>query len=142
MVEAPTSLLDVFPTVAQAAHVTPPGDKPLDGKSLLPVIEDAGAAHQLLFWRSGELRAVRRGDWKLISSADPSRTWLYELSTDPGEAHDLSGERPDVVAELEALLAEHDTELETPRWPALFTLPVYAEIGKETPQDDYIYWAN
>jgi len=142
VVHAPTSLLDVYPTVAEAAGATAPGQKPLDGKSLLPVIENAGAAHQLLFWRSGELKAVRRGDWKLISSVDPPRTWLYDLSTDPGEEHDLTADRPEIVAELAALIVEHDQALETPRWPALFELPVYAEIGKETPEDDYIYWAN
>jgi arylsulfatase A-like enzyme len=142
IVQAPTSLLDIYPTVAQAAGVIGPPVKPLDGKSLLPVIGDAGTAHQVLFWRSGELRAVRRDYWKLISSADPQRVWLYDLSTDPGERNDLSTDRPEIVAELETLLAEHDTELETPRWPALFEIPVYAEIGKESPEDDYIYWAN
>jgi arylsulfatase A-like enzyme len=142
VVNAPTSLLDVFPTVAEAAGAAAGGGKPLDGRTLLPVISDAAAGHEVLFWRSGDLRAVRRGDWKLISSADPPRIYLYDLSADPGEENDVSGERQEIVAELETLLAEHDTELEQPRWPALFEIPVYAELGKETPEDDYIYWAN
>ena len=37
---------------------------------------------------------------KLIATPFSDKVELYDLSTDPGELHDLSGERPEDVAEL------------------------------------------
>jgi arylsulfatase A-like enzyme len=56
----------------------------------------------------GELAArpgrfvVLDGRWKLIALGDkePLETHLYDLQADPGETHDLAGERPDLVARL------------------------------------------
>ena len=44
------------------------------------------------------------GDWKLIVDHLRGREHLYDLATDPGEAVDLSGERPEKLAELVTLL--------------------------------------
>ena len=58
---------------------------------------------------SAHLRALRRGDLKLILDLDTGRTMLFDLSTDPDEAHDLAGERPEVVVamreELKAMVS-------------------------------------
>ena len=57
---------------------------------------------------------MRQGDWKLMRTGlkkGAPRLALYDLSTNPAEsdAQDLSGERPEVVEELEALMdASHD----------------------------------
>jgi hypothetical protein len=45
-------------------------------------------------------------------------TELYDLVTDPIEAHDIAADRPDVVARMEAILdREH---LPDPAWPLPF----------------------
>lgn len=69
--------------------------------------------------------AIRRGGWKLILDNRTSGGWmvpegappvpgspgqLYHLAEDPGETRDLWAERPDIVAELTALLEKHKKE--------------------------------
>src|SRR4029079_9921834 len=64
-----------------------------------------------LFWRRPPDRpgtkeapfpdlAMRDGDWKLLCMTDGSAPELYDLATDPGEAHNLAGEHPDRVAAM------------------------------------------
>jgi len=69
--------------------------------------------------------AIRRGAWKLILDNRTSGGWmvpegtppvpgspgqLYNLAEDPGETRDLWAERPDIVAELTALLEKYKKE--------------------------------
>lgn len=60
------------------------------------------------------MHAVRKGDWKLMFpdrmrfytyTGDPKVTQpeLYNLATDIGETRNVSGEHPEIVAELTAL---------------------------------------
>jgi arylsulfatase A-like enzyme len=70
------------------------------GRSLVPVLEGAARTpHEILFWEHMGHRAVRWGDWKLVSTR--GRPWeLYDIARDRSEQHDLSEEHPDVVEEL------------------------------------------
>jgi arylsulfatase A-like enzyme len=81
---------------------------------------EAGEPVDLLFhvdwWKRCMARALQRGRWKLVSI---ERNYeglehvvrLYDVEADPGETVDLSGQHPDVVAELtrrlDALTALH-----------------------------------
>lgn len=60
-----------------------------------------------LFWEYGPQLAVRQGRWKLLHSPREelggpfvAEELLFDLSTDPSESTDLSGEYPQVAAEL------------------------------------------
>jgi arylsulfatase A-like enzyme len=106
--EQPVIALDFLPTALAAAEATPPDD--LDGVNLLPFLTGAKATapHETLFWRTGGpggTNAVRRGNLKLvrIGKAAPE---LYDLAADVGESKNLALERPEVVRELVAALAE------------------------------------
>jgi hypothetical protein len=49
--------------------------------------------------------SLYRGNWKLVRTALPRGdfTWrLFDLSVDPGETTDLSGENPELFAEMRA----------------------------------------
>lgn len=63
-----------------------------------------GAQQQAVIFGEG-------GRWKAIRPAlkqAPDRLELYDLVTDPAEAHDIAGEHPDVVARAAAIMrAEH-----------------------------------
>lgn len=60
---------DWFPTLLELAGVAPPSGVTIDGRSLLPVIQDANAPapRDIMHWQWQNGWAVRQGDWKLIS---------------------------------------------------------------------------
>ncbi|MBP7935323.1 MAG: sulfatase [Phycisphaerae bacterium] len=113
--------LDIHPTALAAASpekpLDIPADKALDGVNLLPFLraEKSGSPHEVLFWRFGRQAAVRKDDVKLLRIQ--GQTTLYDLSKDPAEEHDLSGEKPELIKELTAALAKWESELKKPLWP-------------------------
>ncbi|HEY1377728.1 MAG TPA: sulfatase-like hydrolase/transferase [Gemmataceae bacterium] len=131
----PVISLDILPTALAAAGVTPPAAPPLDGVNLLPHLTGRAGAppHEALYWRYGNERAVRRGDWKLTMPArEPAG--LYDLSADVAEAHDLSAARPAVVAELTRLYERWAAELQPPRWRDLMNLNAPGPASKAPPK--------
>jgi arylsulfatase A-like enzyme len=125
--DAPAVNLDIFPTCLAAAGLTLPRDRVVDGRDITPLLtgESAESPHDYLYlYHHGELEGVRSGRWKYFRSTN-HYTWpmpvnrklgrlanhtegptplLFDLSTDPGEAYDLSQRFPEVVAELEAAM--------------------------------------
>ena len=52
---------------------------------------------------------LRTREWRYVFAGRDGRESLYRIEEDPGEAHDLAGAHPDVLARLRrALLAEID----------------------------------
>ena len=101
----PVSLIDLAPTMLAAAGA-PIDDLP--GRSLLggggvdtgrPVI-----AERLLYGE--ETKAMVSWPHKVILQVDSGNAMLFDLAADPGEQHDLAGDRPDDVAYLLGALAE------------------------------------
>ncbi len=108
--EQPVIALDFLPTSLAAADSVDLAPKNLDGVNLLPFLsgEKASAPHDLLFWRTngpGGNNAVRRGSMKLVrlGKAEPE---LYDLAADIGESKNLAAEKPEVVKELVAAIAD------------------------------------
>jgi len=145
--QSPVSGIDLLPTAVAAAGAALPADRPLDGKNLLPLLTEAApeAPARTLFWRDGSLRSVRDGDWKLIDSQRPRRTWLFDLASDPTERTDLSAARPEQVARLRALLQAHHADMPPPAWRSFIELPVAIDRTLDQPSgpdDDFTYWIN
>ncbi len=144
--ESPVAHIDVLPTVAAAAGAPLPTDRAIDGVNLLPFVDGTGASgqpHEALFWRSGYYQAVRANGWKLQVSDNPQKAWLFDLNADPTERVNLADTRPEKVAELRALLTEHNARQAKPLYPAAGQLPVLVDKTLEevgTPEDEYIYW--
>jgi arylsulfatase A-like enzyme len=140
------SHLDLFATAAAAGGGAIPTDRKIDSQNLLPELESGGTiAPRTLFWRSGDYRVVRDGDWKLQVSARPNRVWLHNLAADPLEKHDLSAEMPEKVAELRRRITAQAAEMPAPLWPALLEGPVRIDVPINAPWkegQDYVYWAN
>lgn len=60
--------IDIFPTFVQAAGGSLPGDRVIDGKDILPLLEGRvpESPHEAVFAMSGtQLRMIRSGRWKL-----------------------------------------------------------------------------
>jgi len=108
-----THLMDIPATILEVAGVPYPDTRdgkpvpPLLGKSLTPIPSgesDAvrGPADRIGWVLFGN-RAVRMGDWKLVSLCAPygAGDWqLSDLKADPGETHDLAAERPEIRDEI------------------------------------------
>ena len=100
-------VIDIVPTilgVCMAAPLTQWNDKPVPaapGKSLRPMFDtDGSVEHDFLWWFHDGHRAIRVGDWKLVSPK--GQPWeLYDLGTDRAEQNDRSHENSDKVAALE-----------------------------------------
>ena len=131
--DEPVSALDVVATVAAAAGLELPRDRPYDGVDLLPFVrgEKTGAPHEALYWRAEYARAVRKGRHKLIQDRLFHTTALYDLLADPGERRDLSTERPDLVRALEADLDGFEKQCRAPLWPHVMEYRHVTEDGRE-----------
>ena len=100
-------LLDIFPTLCDLTDLPIPGT--VEGKSLLPVIEDPSTEVRdtLHFAYKDVQRAVRQGDHKLIEYAVNGKrtTQLFNLIGDPSETRDLAND-PDQAPKMESLRTE------------------------------------
>ncbi|PVD27835.1 hypothetical protein C0Q70_13010 [Pomacea canaliculata] len=138
VIDEPVSLMDIVPTIADLLHVPLPGDRVIDGKSLVPLLtgETQTSAHEFLFhYCQDEVHAVRyrprTGNkvWKLsfkepndyntdklgaacsdVLHLDPPR--LYDITSDPAETSPLDSKSyPEVVKTMLSALADHKKSL-------------------------------
>lgn len=127
----PVSSLDVFPTALSAAGGTLPEEGVLDGVDLVPYLTGLNTSkpHEQLYWRAGEVWAIRDDSWKLIHAAD--RYWLYDLNKDIGELNNLAEKRPDMVERLTARYDQWNKGNIEPLWPAYAAknMPEFAVDG-------------
>jgi arylsulfatase len=113
----PGHLVDLVPTLLELAGLPAPqsagGENrpPLPGRSLVPALtKDVAIGRDFLFFKHSGNRALRVGDWKIVS-AGPDGPWaLYDLSKDRGENHDLASSRPEKVKELAEVWGRADEE--------------------------------
>ncbi len=110
---------DLMATAADLAGVKSP--KNLDSISLVPTITgqpERQRQHDYLYWEfyeRGGKQALRQGRWKAIRMPIfTGRIQLYDLSSDLGEADDISAEHPRVVEALQLLMDAAHTP--NPNW--------------------------
>lgn len=133
--------LDMFATIAAATGAQVPSDRKMDSFNLLA----AGPKREITFWRSGDYRAVRAGDWKLQISKRPDKAWLFNLATDPTEQVNLADKDPARVAALRKLIETQNAGLPKPLWPGLLEAPIRIDVPLNAPwtkDQEYVYWAN
>ena len=65
-------------------------------------------------FRTRPCSVVRRGRYKLHEYFEDGRIELYDLESDPGEAHDLAAEFPERAAALHTRLLAWRAELDAP----------------------------
>ena len=115
--------VDLYPTLCDLAGLeAPQSPRKLDGQSLAAVLRDENAASKDAIFHvyprsrqgQGQLigRAVRTERYRLVewkaagAKADTAELELYDYVDDPGETRNLASARPEVVAELRAILAK------------------------------------
>lgn len=130
------TLRDIFPTLAPLVGAAMPTDRIYDGHDIWPLLRgEPGAKSQTdrlyYYGRTGQLFAVREGEWKLHFIAPEERwwgkidggalvetkpttppPWLYNLRTDIGETRNLADAHPELVARLQQAARAFDQDLE------------------------------
>ena len=146
-VEQPVAHIDLMPTMAAAAGAELPAVE-IDGQNLLPVTLGTGALKRpddALYWQSGRTRVVRAGDWKLQVEGRRNKMWLFDLKNDPTEQTNLAANHPDKLAELLALLDQHQAGSREPLWLPTTERPTAIDKTRAErvgPDDEVVYWPN
>jgi arylsulfatase A-like enzyme len=110
-----TELIDIYPTLAQLARLTPPAN--LQGQSLLPLLKDPKTAKwdkhmAFTISRSGG-ESIRTHRWRFTQWGHGAKgAELYDRQKDPGEFTNLAKNRryAGEVAKLKALLKKKRVE--------------------------------
>jgi len=107
--ETPIITTDLFYTLKEVAGVEVGPQTGSDGRSLVPLLENAETAWERdLFWHyphyhaggDSPYSAIRSGKYRLIEFHEDNAVVLYDLESDAGERTDLAQQRPDVTRSL------------------------------------------
>ena len=120
---SPSHLIDIMATCVDLAGANYPADfagqsiQPLEGLSLAPSFAGKKLSRsQPLFWEHEGNRAIRDGDWKLVSK-HPGDWELYNIAVDRTEMHNLAAEQPERVTELSRRWDEWAERVGVLPWP-------------------------
>ncbi|MCF8264191.1 MAG: arylsulfatase [Melioribacteraceae bacterium] len=105
VIDIMATVLDIsdsnYPTKFKGNSITP-----LEGKSLMPLLKGENKnIHDKIYWEHIGNRAIRKGNWKLVS-VDDGNWELYDMKSDRTETNNLINQYPDLAAEL-----KHDYSL-------------------------------
>ncbi|HYO81536.1 MAG TPA: arylsulfatase [Bryobacteraceae bacterium] len=104
LVHTPCHLIDVLPTVLELSGAEPriaEDAPPLPGRSLAAAMRTgASIARDHLYFHHNNNRALRAGNWKLVSAGKDGPWELYDMKKDRSEMHNLAGSSPAIAAQL------------------------------------------
>jgi arylsulfatase len=109
----PAHFIDIMPTLVEISGADYPKEfsdqtiVPMQGVSLSPVMRgkttDRGKP---LFWEWSKGKAVREGDWKIVTHGDGAPWELYNIGEDPTETNNLAEMNPQIVEHMNQLFAD------------------------------------
>jgi arylsulfatase A-like enzyme len=123
LVDDPAHLIDLMATCVDLSEVEYPKEfaqhkiQPMEGISLAPAFKGTPLQRpNPIFWEHEGNRAIRKGDWKLVSKhkGEPE---LYHIPKDRTELNDLSSKMPDKVKELSQEWMQWATRAGVQPWP-------------------------
>ncbi len=128
----PAHLIDIMATCLDITGVAYPtqfnGNNIIakEGKSLVPAFTIKQIARDFIFWEHEGNRALRVGNWKLVSktiknksfvAADEKAWELYDMINDPSETKNLAIANPNKVKELATLWEREARRTYALPWP-------------------------
>jgi arylsulfatase A-like enzyme len=117
VIHEPVIQMDLTATALALAGAQPDAQWPLDGKSLLPLLQNPKVSvHESLCWSYERQWAIRKGKWKLTSAflAKGDKTpglRLCDLEADVSEETDLSEKEPDRVKQMQSEFEQWHSEM-------------------------------
>ena len=95
--------IDLLPTLAELANITVASEKPLDGRSLAPLLTGHAQdwPERMIFSHWSGRVSVRTQQYRLDTNGR-----LYDLDADPGQQHDLSKKLADKTRQLRTAVAD------------------------------------
>jgi arylsulfatase A-like enzyme len=126
-VATPAHLIDLMATCVDLAGATYPKEfnrqkiQPMEGQSLAPAFSPTpqlprSLAQRPLFWEHEGNRAIREGQWKLVSK-HPGGWELYDMDADRTEMCDLAAKQPERVRQMAALWDAWAARVGVQPWP-------------------------
>lgn len=138
--DTPITSVDFMPTFAELAGVDVPSSQPVDGVSIVPLLQGNKIPERSIFWHyplylKGEVKqdqvipiygaskgfwratpssAICRGDWKLIQYFEDGHIELYNVVQDVSEKQNLALEYPEKVAILKKELEQWQQRTQAP----------------------------
>jgi len=103
---------DFFPTICELLNLSAPAG---DGTSLAPLLRDPHTSwsRDTLYWHfphyyptTSPVSAIRCGSYKLLHYYEDDHTELYDLASDPSEAHNLAAREINKSQELNSRLTQ------------------------------------
>ncbi len=137
----PMHHIDLWPTLGALPSPLGVSRSPnVDGVDLSPFVfgrQRERGPHERLFWSPVPSNAVIwEGPWKLLRVDRYNLTELYNLEDDPSESRNLAQRLPDVVAQLNATLADWRAGIAPPQWEPPAKAKWQASPGLFAPPDD------
>ncbi len=123
LVTEATHIVDIAATIYDVSETSYPDTSeqnpitPLEGHSFRSAIENVGWVRPApIFWEHEGNRAVRLGDWKLVSEGNT--VWeLYDMKEDRTELSDLSADQPDVLSRMVQMYEDWAERVGALPWP-------------------------
>lgn len=118
------STMDIFATILALNKVDLPTDRVMDSFDLSTALlhETDGTRDRFFYYRGYQLMAVRKGPWKMhlatqsgYGQANPKEhgpPLLFHLEHDPSEKRNVAEKHPEVIAEIQEMLREHQEKMQ------------------------------
>jgi arylsulfatase A-like enzyme len=135
LVHEPTHIVDIAATIYDVTQTEYPTElngndlTPLEGHSFRRAIENGGWVRPApIFWEHEGNRAVRLGDWKLVSEGNT--VWeLYNMKNDRTELNDLSGEQPEILNRMIQMYENWAERVGALPWPVIPEITASPRVG-------------
>lgn len=128
VIDVPIVGIDVFPTILELTGLPAPGDRVIDGQSMVGLLEGGVWTRRdpVFYYRISALQAVRDGRFKYhdrhgVFYGNPMDfpwgpmlnrgPWLFDLELDPDESYDVSDKYPAITGRLRGVLESRRREM-------------------------------
>lgn len=122
-------IIDIMPTCLELGGASYPATHknkpvlPVEGRSLIPILNNQKRTDdRFLAWEHEGNRAIRQGNWKLVSMYPANKWELYDLTADRSEMNDQSAANPKKARELAERYQQWADKVGVLPWKELATI--------------------